>query len=348
MGTTIAANRNPTERNAEATVHIAQLDDKVTDALLWELMVQAAPVRHVYIPRDRITGSHFGYGFCEFLSPLDAQYATKILNMLPLFSKRIRISQSTVDRRSQDVGANLFIGNLVEEVDEKLLHDAFSAFGPLIDAPYIMRDPQTQESKRYAFVKYGSFEHSDTAIAAMDGQYICNSPISVQYAFKKDSGSRERHGSQAERILAAKGTEARRASNTEFLRPHTLFSDRPASQTAAAAQAAHRATPAAAPLPPGMVHSHPSPQSAYAHPPQPMFMNPSQQFPTQGYPPGGAAVPLWQRSAHMPYQNNQQATYNYPQSSYPQYAPYGGQPPQQTANIGWSANRSYGGGSAQG
>jgi RNA recognition motif-containing protein len=33
------------------------------------------------------------------------------------------------DKRSNDVGANLFVGNLDPELDEKLLYDTFSAFG---------------------------------------------------------------------------------------------------------------------------------------------------------------------------------------------------------------------------
>ncbi|CAB5371549.1 unnamed protein product [Rhizophagus irregularis] len=42
----------------------------------------------------------------------------------------------------------------------------------------------------------------DAAIDAMNGQYLMNKPITVSYAFKKD-GKGERHGSAAERLLAA-------------------------------------------------------------------------------------------------------------------------------------------------
>lgn len=246
-----SVNKNPADRNAEATVHIGQLEDKVTDDILWELMVQAGPVKHVYIPRDRITGKHFGYGFCEFSTPLDAAYATKVLNMVKLFAKPIRLSQSAVDRRSQDVGANLFIGNLAEEVDEKLLHDAFSAFGPIIEAPHIMRDADTASSKSFGFIKYADFESSDAAIATMNGQYICNRPITVQYAFKKDGNNRERHGSQPERILAARAKESGAFNAANLLRPHTMFSDRP---------------PSAMNMPPGQPqHKYPVPPQAPVH-----------------------------------------------------------------------------------
>jgi RNA recognition motif-containing protein len=38
-------------------------------------------------------------------------------------------TQASSDKKQLDVGANLFIGNLDENVDERLLYDTFSAFG---------------------------------------------------------------------------------------------------------------------------------------------------------------------------------------------------------------------------
>lgn len=57
-------------------------------------------------------------------------------------------------------------------------------------------------SKGYGFVSFSNFEASDEAIANMNGQYLMNKEISVQYAYKKD-GKGERHGDEAERMLAA-------------------------------------------------------------------------------------------------------------------------------------------------
>lgn len=62
-----------------------------------------------------------------------------------------------------------------------------------------MRDPETGNSKAFAFINFASFEASDAAIEAMNNQYLCNRPISVSYAFKKDVKG-ERHGSAAERL----------------------------------------------------------------------------------------------------------------------------------------------------
>ena len=70
----------------------------------------------------------------------DADYAIKIMNMIRLFGKPIRCNRSSQDKKTNEVGANLFIGNLEPEVDEKMLYDTFSSFGVLLFAK-VMRDP---------------------------------------------------------------------------------------------------------------------------------------------------------------------------------------------------------------
>ncbi|XP_042906850.1 splicing factor 3B subunit 4 [Parasteatoda tepidariorum] len=208
------------ERNQDATIYVGGLDEKVSETILWELFVQAGPVVNVHMPKDRVTGQHQGYGFVEFLGEDDADYAIKIMNMIKLYGKPIRVNKASAHQKNLDVGANIFIGNLDPEVDEKLLYDTFSAFGVILQTPKIMRDPETGNSKGYAFINFASFEASDAAIEAMNGQYLCNRPITISYAFKKESKG-ERHGSAAERLLAAQNP----LSHAD--RPHQLFADAP-------------------------------------------------------------------------------------------------------------------------
>jgi splicing factor 3B subunit 4 len=202
------------QRNQDATVYIGNLDEKVHDELLWELMLQAGPVVNVHMPKDKVNGKHQGYGFVEFRSEEDADYAMKIMNMIKLYGKPIKVNKASQDKKLNDVGANIFIGNLDPDVDEKLLYDTFTAFGGIAQTPKIMRDPETGGSKGYGFVSFDSFEASDLAIECMNGQYLSNRAIIVQYAFKKESQG-ERHGSQAERMIAA--------SMPQRFKPNTLF-----------------------------------------------------------------------------------------------------------------------------
>lgn len=48
---------------------------------------------NVHLPKDRISMSHQGYGFCEFLTEEDAEYACKIMNQIKLWGKPIRVNK---------------------------------------------------------------------------------------------------------------------------------------------------------------------------------------------------------------------------------------------------------------
>jgi len=65
-----------------------------------------------------------------------------------------------------------------------------------------MRDPETGNSKGFAFINFASFDASDAAMEAMNGQYLCNRAITISYAFKKDAKG-ERHGSAAGTIFVS-------------------------------------------------------------------------------------------------------------------------------------------------
>ena len=154
-------------RNKDATVYVGGLDEKVDEALLWELFTQAGPVADVSLPKDDLANAtHRGYGFVEFRSEDDAEYAVKIMRMIKLYGKSIKVNKSAAGQEGfqQEIGANLFLGHLSPEVDEKLLYDTFSAFGTIVRDPKIMRDVDTGESKGFGFVAFDSFEASDRAI----------------------------------------------------------------------------------------------------------------------------------------------------------------------------------------
>ncbi|CAN6653500.1 protein Hsh49p [Trichomonascus vanleenenianus] len=192
------------ERNQEATVYVGNLDERVTEALLYQLMIQAGPVVNIFMPRDRLQEEHQGYAFVEYRGEKDAGYAAAVLNQIKMFGKAIRVNRAAQDReRDQDVGARLFVGNLDPMVDEQVLSDTFSTFGALIETPTISRDSEGN-SKGYGFVCFDSFEASDKALEAMNNQFLMNRPCKVDYALKKDG---KKHGDEAERTLASQARQ---------------------------------------------------------------------------------------------------------------------------------------------
>ena len=126
------------EQDKDSTIYIGNLDERVADALVWELFLQAGRIVNVHLPKDRVTQSHQGYGFVEFNSEEDAEYAARVMNQVRLYGKPIRVNKASADKqKSVEVGAELFIGNLDPMVDERVLYDTFGRFGTLVAAPKV-------------------------------------------------------------------------------------------------------------------------------------------------------------------------------------------------------------------
>lgn len=271
----LSSNTISREQNKDATVYVGNLDERVSEANLWELMTQMGPVYNVHMPMDRVSRTHQGYGFIEFDTPDSADYASKVLNGIRLHQKPIRVNKASADKQKPtDIGAELFVNNLDQQVDEKILFDTFSQFGTLVSPPTVIRD-QNNVSKGYGFVSYDSFEASDAAKETMNGQYLLSKQITVEYAYKKD-GKGERHGDEAERTLAAEGKK-------------------------------HNVVPEQQPLPPAYLMSAPPSTPASAAPPTPVGpygdmggMPQPGPSPVAGMPPPGFAPPIMPAAAAPP------------------------------------------------
>lgn len=223
------------EQDKEATVYIGNIDERATPAMIYEIMLQTGPIHNIHMPRDRVTQTHQGFGFVEFRSPQDAEYAANVMNGVKLYGKSLRVNKASADKqKGADVGAELFVGNLDPMVDEKILYDTFSRFGPLLSLPKVARE-DNGASKGFGFVSFADFESSDAAVNDLHGQYILSKEVSVQYAFKKD-GKGERHGDKAERELAAQAKKRNIVPEAQPLPPAFLMNG--SSQSAAPPAAA--------------------------------------------------------------------------------------------------------------
>ena len=209
------------ERHQEATLYVANLDSKVDDEILWELFTQCGPLASINMPRERVSQQHQGFAFVEFKTVKDSEYGMKCMNMVKLYGKPLRIikaashaaqqtsASSTLPPAKQtagtESGANLFLGNLSSETDERVLQETFGKFG-VIAFCKIVRDSEGQ-SKGHGFLSFSDFKSADTAMAAMNGQYLEGNAISVSYSLK--TGSRAaRHGSAAERLISDLGKKS--------------------------------------------------------------------------------------------------------------------------------------------
>lgn len=141
-------------------------------------MLQAGRIVNVHLPKDRITQLHQGYGFVEFISEEDAEYASRIMNGIRLFGKPIRVNKASADKqKSVEIGAELFVGNLDPMVSEQILYDTFSRFGNLVNFPKVrMHCPSLWVLRDKTELTEGRLL-ATTTICPKDTA-LCHSPIS--------------------------------------------------------------------------------------------------------------------------------------------------------------------------
>lgn len=78
------------EEEADRTLFIRNLDQKVTEELLFELFLQAGPLIRTKIPKDP-DGKQKTFGFAVFKHDVSVPYAMQLLNGTTLFGKTIHV-----------------------------------------------------------------------------------------------------------------------------------------------------------------------------------------------------------------------------------------------------------------
>lgn len=74
----------------QRTVWCGNLSDKVTEEVLYELFLQAGPVRRVKIPKDK-DGNQLSYGFVTFKHVESVPYAISLIEGISLYDRRLNL-----------------------------------------------------------------------------------------------------------------------------------------------------------------------------------------------------------------------------------------------------------------
>lgn len=154
-----------------ASLYVGDLHPDTNEAALFEHFSQIGPVASIRVCRDAVTRRSLGYAYVNYHNGMDADRALDVLNYSPIRGRPCRLMKSQRDPSLRKSGSgNVFIKNLDKSVDNKALHDTFSAFGNVLSCKVVL-DPHGQ-SKGFAFVHFETQEAADKAIARINGKLL--------------------------------------------------------------------------------------------------------------------------------------------------------------------------------
>ena len=188
--------------DSNRTLYVGNLDTTVTEDLIRMLFGQLGEVRSCKMFREPTTDP---YCFVEFNEHNIALNAITMMNDKVLSSRKMRVDWATgqgnknkytkVDTSKHH---HIYVGDLSPEIDEQALREAFQVFGEISDCK-VVKDPQSFKSRGYGFVVFVKKMDAETAIGAMNGQWLGRKMIKARWATRKPQNNQSGSGADGTR-----------------------------------------------------------------------------------------------------------------------------------------------------
>uniref|UniRef100_A0A7N5JPF7 Polyadenylate-binding protein 4-like n=1 Tax=Ailuropoda melanoleuca TaxID=9646 RepID=A0A7N5JPF7_AILME len=192
--------------NIFTNVYVKNFGDDVDDECLKEVFGEFGSVLSVRVTIDE-SGKSKGFGFVNFENFEDAKKAIEGMNGKVLNGNQ---RQSELKHKFEQIkqckltkckGANLYVKNLEDDIDDKPLRREFSLFGTIYSARVMM---EAGHRKGFGFVCYTTPEEANKAVMAMNGKIVITKPLYVAIAQGKDERQAFLTKNYMERISAVR------------------------------------------------------------------------------------------------------------------------------------------------
>lgn len=179
-----------TEDSSPKTLYVGNLSPHVTEDLLIALFGQIGECKSCKIIHEP---GNDPYAFVEFTESHSAASALSAMNKRNCLGKEMKVNWATTSGGHQakldskfilSEHYHIFVGDLAPDIDQQTLRDAFAPYGEISDTK-IMKDPHTLVHKGYGFISFVNKADAETAIGAMNGQWLGTRKIRTNWATRK-------------------------------------------------------------------------------------------------------------------------------------------------------------------
>ncbi|KAB2635334.1 polyadenylate-binding protein 3 [Pyrus ussuriensis x Pyrus communis] len=182
-------------------VYVKNLSETTTDEDLKKIMGEHGNITSAVVMRDG-SGKSRCFGFVNFEKPEAAAAAIEKLNGSTISGDKVlfvgraqrksereaelraKFEQERLSRFEKLQGANLYLKNLDDTINDEKLKELFSEFGTITSCK-VMLDQQGV-SKGSGFVAFSTPEEANKALAEMNGKMIGRKPLYVAVAQRKE------------------------------------------------------------------------------------------------------------------------------------------------------------------
>eukprot|EP00250_Pteridium_aquilinum_P008845 c18253_g1_i1 orf=370-2313(+) len=199
-------------------LYVKNIDPEITEEVLHEKFSEYGKITNLIIMKDE-EGTPKGFGFINFESPDDAKQAVEAMNGVLLGTKSIfvgraqkraereqmlrrQFEEKRLERIQKYQGANVYVKNLDDMVDDEYLRKHFSAYGNIVSAK-VMRN-EKGISKGFGFVCFSSTDEATKAVAE-HGAMFFGKPIYVAIAQRKEVRRAQLEQQYAQRLPGLAG-----------------------------------------------------------------------------------------------------------------------------------------------
>ncbi|KAK7270996.1 hypothetical protein RJT34_26565 [Clitoria ternatea] len=182
-------------------VYVKNFSETYTDEDLKQLFSTYGTITSAVVMKDA-NGKSRGFGFVNFESPDSAAVAVEKLNGTTINDERIlyvgraqrksereaelraKFEQERTSKYEKLQGANLYLKNLDDSINDEKLKELFSEFGTITSCK-VMLDSHGH-SKGAGFVAFSTPEQASKALNEMNGKMIGHKPLYVAVAQRKE------------------------------------------------------------------------------------------------------------------------------------------------------------------